>query len=122
MFPNPSPKSRSYSSKSSGSLRSVYRYIGTVGSTIGCDFVGTVEQIGGGSSPSDRIKTGDRIVGIVHGGKYKGYGSAAEYLVVEKELCWGVPSGMEPSEAVTFGVGFVTAAFVCLVVSPYAVK
>lgn len=32
--------------------------------------------------------------------------------MVEKKLCWGIPEGMAPEEAVTFGVGLVTAAFV----------
>jgi NADPH:quinone reductase-like Zn-dependent oxidoreductase len=52
------------------------------------------------------------VVGLIHGGAYKGVGSAAEYAVVDEKLCWGVPKGMEPKEAVTFGTAFITAALV----------
>jgi NADPH:quinone reductase-like Zn-dependent oxidoreductase len=55
---------------------------------------------------------GDQVVGLIHGGAYKGVGSAAEYAVVDEKLCWGVPKGMEPKEAVTFGTAFITAALV----------
>jgi NADPH:quinone reductase-like Zn-dependent oxidoreductase len=52
------------------------------------------------------------VVGLIHGGAYKGVGSAAEYAVVDEKLCWGLPKGMEPKEAVTFGTAFITAALV----------
>lgn len=55
---------------------------------------------------------GDQVVGLIHGGAYKGVGSAAEYVVVDEKLCWGLPKGMEPKEAVTFGTAFITAALV----------
>ena len=55
---------------------------------------------------------GDQVVGLIHGGAYKGVGSAAEYAVVDEKLCWGLPNGMEPKEAVTFGTAFITAAMV----------
>lgn len=55
---------------------------------------------------------GDQVVGLIHGGAYKGVGSAAEYAVVDEKLCWGLPNGMEPKEAVTFGTAFITAALV----------
>jgi NADPH:quinone reductase-like Zn-dependent oxidoreductase len=55
---------------------------------------------------------GDQVVGLIHGGAYKGVGSAAEYAVVDEKLCWGLPKGMEPKEAVTFGTAFITAALV----------
>ena len=51
---------------------------------------------------------------MVHGGAYKGVGSAAEYAIVDEALCWGLPKDMEPKEAVTFGTAFVTAAMVSL--------
>jgi NADPH:quinone reductase-like Zn-dependent oxidoreductase len=47
---------------------------------------------------------------MVHGGAYRRVGSAAEYAVVDEKLCWGLPKGMEPKEAVTFGTAFITAA------------
>ena len=55
---------------------------------------------------------GDQVVGLIHGGAYKGVGTAAEYAVVDERLCWGLPNGMEPKEAVTFGTAFITAALV----------
>ena len=55
---------------------------------------------------------GDQVVGLIHGGAYKGVGSAAEYAVIDEKLCWGLPNGMEPKEAVTFGTAFITAALV----------
>ena len=55
---------------------------------------------------------GDQVVGLIHGGAYKGVGSAAEYALVDENLCWGLPNGMEPKEAVTFGTAFITAAMV----------
>jgi NADPH:quinone reductase-like Zn-dependent oxidoreductase len=55
---------------------------------------------------------GDQVVGLIHGGAYKGVGSAAEYAVIDEKLCWGLPKGMEPKEAVTFGTAFITAALV----------
>jgi NADPH:quinone reductase-like Zn-dependent oxidoreductase len=55
---------------------------------------------------------GDQVVGLIHGGAYKGVGSAAEYAIIDEKLCWGVPKGMEPKEAVTFGTAFITAALV----------
>jgi NADPH:quinone reductase-like Zn-dependent oxidoreductase len=60
---------------------------------------------------------GDQVVGLIHGGAYKGVGTAAEYAVVEEKLCWGLPKGMEPTEAVTFGTAFITAALVSSLVS-----
>jgi NADPH:quinone reductase-like Zn-dependent oxidoreductase len=80
--------------------------LGSAGSTLGCDFVGRVEHASG------RFKVGDQVVGLIHGGAYKGVGSAAEYAVIDEKLCWGVPKGMEPKEAVTFGTAFITAALV----------
>ena len=82
--------------------------LGSAGHTLGCDFVGRVE------SRSSRFKEGDQVVGMLHGGAYKGVGSAAEYAIVDEALCWGLPKDMEPKEAVTFGTAFVTAAMVSL--------
>lgn len=82
-------------------------YIGTAGSIIGCDFAGTVVQAG---SSTSRHKVGDRIFSAIHGGKYANIGSAAEYCVVGDDLAMSIPEGMSGEDAVTFGVGFLTAA------------
>jgi NADPH:quinone reductase-like Zn-dependent oxidoreductase len=84
-------------------------YIGTAGSIIGCDLVGSVVAVG---PLATRHKIGDKVFTAVHGGKYKENGSAAEYTLVDDSLAMSVPEGMSSEEAVTFGVGFLTAGAV----------
>lgn len=59
-----------------------------------------------------RHKVGDKVFTAVHGGKYKDLGSAAEFSLVDDSLAMSVPNGMSVEEAVTFGVGFMTAGAV----------
>ena len=40
----------------------------TKGSIVGCDFAGTVEEIGP-DVPEDLLKVGDRVCSFVHGSK-----------------------------------------------------
>lgn len=87
-------------------------YIGTAGSIIGCDLVGSVVALGPSAT---RHKIGDKIFTAVHGGKYKDNGSAAEYTLVDDSLAMAVPEGMSSEEAVTFGVGFMTAGAVKII-------
>ena len=94
-------------------------YVGVAGSIIGCDFVGTVVSSG---SPSNKHKAGDRVFGVVHGGKYQDIGSAAEYCVIDDELAMDIPKGMSDEDAVTFGVSFVTAAAVSKFTSVFAIR
>lgn len=83
--------------------------MGAPNSTLGCDYSGTVEALGDGAS---KFKVGDRICGVVHGGKFPDRGSFAEYLVVKEEFTMAVPKQLGDAEAATYGVGFCTAAMV----------
>jgi hypothetical protein len=79
--------------------------------TIGCDFSGVVVKLGSGIKNSS-IKVGDKVAGMVHGGKFEDKGSFAQYLRVQSDLVWAVPEtgNVGLREAPVYGVGFVTAA------------
>lgn len=77
------------------------------GSIIGCDYSGTVAQVG--PEARGNWKVGDRVAGWVHGGLYPDRGSFAEYLKIPGDLAWRVPSEVSDEEATTFGVSAVTA-------------
>jgi NADPH:quinone reductase-like Zn-dependent oxidoreductase len=80
-------------------------------SILGCDYSGTVQSTGEGSK---KFNVGDRVCGVVHGGKFPNRGSFAEYLIVKEEFSMAVPKELEDAEAATYGVGFCTAAMVRL--------
>lgn len=84
-------------------------YVGPAGSIVGCDLVGTVVALG---SSNSKHQIGERVFSAVHGGKYPNIGSAAEYCIVPDSLAIRVPESMPSTEAVTFGVGFLTACIV----------
>lgn len=77
------------------------------GSIIGCDYSGTVAQVG--SQAPGKWQVGERVAGWVHGGLYPDRGSFAEYLKIPGDLAWKVPSEISDEEAATFGVSAVTA-------------
>lgn len=85
--------------------------MGKPDSILGCDYSGTVQALGEGAS---KYKVGDRVCGVVHGGKFPNRGSFAEYLTVNEKLSMAVPKSLKDSEAATYGVGFCTAAMVSL--------
>ena len=61
--------------------------------TIGCDFAGTVQDVGRRvAADRQRWKKGDRIAGFTHGGNevQPEDGCAAEYCVVKAGLCMKV--------------------------------
>ncbi|KAE8541477.1 hypothetical protein D1P53_002838 [Cryptococcus gattii VGV] len=78
------------------------------GDILGCDFAGTIVQLG----PNLKVplKIGDQIAGCVNGGWSNVEGSYAEYAAIESDMCFVVPEGMKAEEAATFGIGWVTAA------------
>jgi len=78
---------------------------------IGCDYSGVVVALGDDLANSS-WKVGDHVAGMVHGGKFTDKGSFAEYLRVQSDLLWKVPSSGSVGlrEAPTYGVGFTTAA------------
>jgi NADPH:quinone reductase-like Zn-dependent oxidoreductase len=71
--------------------------------------VGTVVATG---PRATRHAAGDRVVTAIHGGKHPNIGSAAEYCIAEDDLVFKIPQGISPEDAVTFGVGFLTASAV----------
>lgn len=76
-------------------------------SIIGCDFSGTVVEVG--SQSTRNWKIGDRIAGVVHGGLFPDKGAFAQYLKVESDLAWKPPENITDQEAATFGISAVTA-------------
>lgn len=79
------------------------------GSIIGCDFVGTVVKAG---SATSRHKVGDRVFGVVHGGKFPEIGAAAEYCVIADEIAMSAPESWSNEDVATLGVPFLTAVAV----------
>jgi NADPH:quinone reductase-like Zn-dependent oxidoreductase len=88
--------------------------MGNPNATLGCDFSGTVESVG---DDVVTVKVGDKVCGMIHGGKLPERGSFAEYLVTKGECAMKIPSGMSDADAATFGVGYFTAAMVCRAVT-----
>ena len=84
--------------------------ISVPGSTLGCDYSGTVVKVG--NNLTVPLKVGDRIAGAVHGGKYIGKGAFAEYARVESELAWKVPDSISLDKASSYGVPWLTVLHV----------
>ena len=81
--------------------------VGKPGSIIGCDYAGTVHRVGAQAKGGWRV--GDRIAGLVHGGIYPDRGSFAEYLKIDGDLAWKIPTNVSDEAASTFGVSATTA-------------
>ncbi|PWZ02354.1 GroES-like protein [Testicularia cyperi] len=75
---------------------------------IGCDFCGTVEELGP-NVKSSNIKKGDRVAGFVHGGKHEDRGSFAEYIKTNSQLVAKIPDGVSDEVASSLGIGGETA-------------
>ncbi|KAJ9105049.1 hypothetical protein QFC19_003681 [Naganishia cerealis] len=78
---------------------------------IGCDYSGVIVKLGD-DLKNNTWAVGDRVAGMVHGGKFTDKGSFAEYARVESDLLWKVPSSGDVGlrEAPIYGIGFSTAA------------
>ncbi|KAM0145981.1 hypothetical protein ACHAQE_010973 [Botrytis cinerea] len=78
--------------------------IGKAGSRVGCDFSGTVVEIG--PEVKSDVKKGDRIWGFVHGCNYLNPedGAFAEYIVAKDGIFGKVPAFMSMEDAATLGV------------------
>lgn len=85
-------------------------YLATPGSTVGCDFSGTVVEVG--SKCVKGYKAGDRIAGVTHGANANDLNSGcfAEYAVVKEGASWKVPDYLSSEEAATTGVGIITVS------------
>ncbi len=90
----------------------VYMGEETVGTRVGCDYAGIVEQVG--PKVTKPFAKGDRITGIVHGcNKLRPDGGAfAEYIIAKGDLQIKTPDNLTDEEAATLGVGVSTV--VCL--------
>ena len=83
-------------------------YIPQPGATVGCDYSGTVVEIGPEVRKS--FKVGDRVAGFTHGGNAveKEDGAFAEYLVAKGDVQMKVPNRVGDEDASTVGVGVLT--------------
>jgi len=83
-------------------------YLANPGSTVGCDFSGTVVEVG--SDVKKQWKKGDRIAGFTHGGNASNTedGCFAEYAVAKGDYGMKIPEGVSFEDAATLGVGITT--------------
>ncbi|KAK8206787.1 hypothetical protein M8818_004621 [Zalaria obscura] len=83
-------------------------YLAAPGATVGCDFAGTVEEVG--SKVTKSWKKGDRIAGFTHGVNKVELedGAFAEYCVVKGDIQMKIPDNLSFEEASTLGVGVTT--------------
>ena len=83
-------------------------YLATPGALVGCDYSGTVLEIG--PKVQKAFKKGDRVCGFCHGSNTLQLedGTFAEYIVAKGDLQILIPDEMSFEEAATLGVGIVT--------------
>ena len=83
-------------------------FIFSPGATVGCDYAGTVEEVG--SKVTKEWKKGDRIAGFTHGvnSVEPEDGAFGEYAVVKGDVQMKIPDNMSDEEASTLGVGIST--------------
>jgi len=83
-------------------------FLATPGATVGCDYSGTVEEVG--SKVTKDWKKGDRIAGFVHGANAVELedGCFAEYAVAKADPQIKIPDNLSDEEASTLGVGVFT--------------
>jgi NADPH:quinone reductase-like Zn-dependent oxidoreductase len=74
----------------------------------GCDYAGTVVQVG--DKVTKKFQAGDRIAGVAHGanGSNKDDGAFAEYVVVKGDLQVKIPESLSFEKAATFPLGVST--------------
>lgn len=76
------------------------------GTVLGCDFVGTVEQVGENISCH---KKGDTIAALIWGGEVKGHGAYAEYTLANEYISFQVPDSISPAAAATLPLACCTS-------------
>ncbi|KAI1258548.1 putative alcohol dehydrogenase [Xylariaceae sp. FL1019] len=81
------------------------------GSRIGFDYAGLVEEVG---CRVTKYRKGDRIAGVVHGGKRLDHdtGAFGEYIISKPGLSFHIPDCLSNEEAATLGVGILTTSLV----------
>lgn len=84
--------------------------LATKGTTVGCDFTGTVVALG--SKVTKDYKPGDRISGVTHGSNASRFDSGCfgEYCIVKEGATFKVPDSMPDEKAATVGVAVTTVA------------
>lgn len=84
-------------------------YHPVAGTSLGCDFVGIIEDIG--PNPGKQFSKGDRVCGWLNGNNKARYddGAFADYCAPLADLCIRVPEGMSDEDAVTPPAGVATA-------------
>jgi NADPH:quinone reductase-like Zn-dependent oxidoreductase len=83
-------------------------FIAEKGCLCGCDFSGTVMEIG--PKVKKDFKVGDRVMGVAHGSNVSQLedGAFAEIIVVKAGLMVRMPEDMSYEDAASFGVGVTT--------------
>ncbi|KAJ4994295.1 Zinc-type alcohol dehydrogenase-like protein C2E1P3.01-like protein 4 [Stagonosporopsis vannaccii] len=76
------------------------------GTVLGCDFVGTVEEIGKNVS---RYQKGDTIAALIWGGEVKGHGAYSEYTLANEFISFKVPKSITPEAAATIPLACCTS-------------
>lgn len=78
------------------------------GGIIGCDFSGSVEEVG--SAVTKSWSKGDKIMGVVHGGNFvqPDDGSFAEYIVAKGDIQIKKPENLTFEQAATLPLGAFT--------------
>ncbi|KAJ0383855.1 hypothetical protein COL922a_009587 [Colletotrichum nupharicola] len=76
-----------------------------VGARVGCDYAGTVEEVG--PKVSKAFKKGDRVAGFAHGSNALHHedGTFAEYITVKADLQLRIPKSVSFEEAATLSLG-----------------
>ncbi|KAF2753210.1 putative alcohol dehydrogenase [Pseudovirgaria hyperparasitica] len=79
------------------------------GCLIGCDFAGTVEEVGPGVTKP--WKQGDRVCGTAHGvnATQPEDGAFAEWIVAKGDVCMRIPASMSFEEASGIGMAAITS-------------
>lgn len=83
-------------------------YLGVDGALSGCDFAGTVEDVG--KAVTKQWKKDDRVAGFAHGGDVVQHenGAFAEYIVAKGDIQMAIPDSVSFEHAATLGVGVFT--------------
>jgi NADPH:quinone reductase-like Zn-dependent oxidoreductase len=82
--------------------------VNVVGTRVGCDYAGIVEQVG--PKVNKPFKKGDRICGIVHGANSlrPDGGGFADYIIAKGDLQIKTPDNLSDEGAATLGVAIST--------------
>ncbi len=83
-------------------------YSNAPGALGGCDFAGTVAQVGEGVT---RFKVGDRVLAVAFGSDPtdKSIGAFAEFALAEEDISCHIPDAFDFAEACTIGLSLAAA-------------